>query len=335
MPLITIGIDKLRNMVKETYVTGKSDSYRMSLGQGREERPIILREEEVPTKNTTSLKSFHYLEDGSVEFSILETKYSTKKLDCGVYSLGAVETNSGWKIQLSTSKDKELFTEDLGFYYEDKIANIYSKFFLPEIKEKVNTLGYNHKLGILLYGIQGTGKTTMFKKYFNDAVKNHNALVFDIKINHQSSGTQFIWDFIQDIRGVQDNPIIIFFDEFDEYFPEHQRGQEDILKKILDGTDSVDNTMFFMTTNYIDRIPETIKDRPSRIKYSIKVEGIQDEKLIIKFLKQSFDKINMEVDFKDEVSKMKGWTINELKQWVLDKVMDIKVTEKVTKKLGF
>lgn len=297
--------------------------------------PTIISPEEVPTKNTTSLKSFHYLEDGSVSFSILETKYSTKKLDCGVYSLRTVGTNTGMEVKLSTSKDKELFTEDLGFYYEDKIANIYSKFFLPEIKQKVNTLGYNHKLGILLYGVQGTGKTTMFKKYFNDAVRNHNALVFDIKISHIPFGTQVMWAFIQDIRGVQDNPIIIFFDEFDEYFPDHLRGQEDVLKKILDGTDSVDNTMFFMTTNYIDRIPETIKDRPSRVKYSIKVEGIQDEKLITQFLKQSFEKINMEVDFKEEVSKMKGWTIDELKQWVLDKVMDIKVTEKVTKKLGF
>ena len=36
-----------------------------------------------------------------------------------------------------------------------------------------------------------------------------------------------------------------------------------------------------------------------------------------------------------EVSKMKGWTIDELKQWVLDKVMDIEPEEKVNNKMGF
>jgi len=32
---------------------------------------------------------------------------------------------------------------------------------------------------------------------------------------------------------------------------------------------------------------------------------------------------------------MKGWTIDELKQWVLDKVMDIEPEQKENKKLGF
>jgi hypothetical protein len=90
-----------------------------------------------------------------------------------------------------------------------------------------------------------------------------------------------------------------------------------------------------MTTNYIDKIPQTIKDRPSRIKYAIEVEGIQDELLIAKFLKQSFDKIDMEVDFSKDISKMKGNTIDELKQYVLDKVMDLEPEEKNKKKLGF
>jgi len=300
------------------------------------ERPyagiIIPRESEETSLNTTSIKSFHYLENGQVDFSILETKYSTKKLNTGIYKLTAVVKNNQWVADLSVSNDRELFSDDLDFYYEDKIKNIYSKFFLPEIKEKVNTLGYNHKTGILLYGKQGTGKTSMFKKYFNDAVKTKNALVFDIVLTE--GGTMYWWNFLKDIRTIQDNPIIVFFDEFEEYFANHCN-QETQIKKILDGTESIDNCLFFMTTNYIDKVPETIKDRPSRVKYKIEVTGIQDERLIIQFLKQSFDKINMKVDFEKEVSKMKGWTIDELKQWVLDKVMDIEPEGKVNKKLGF
>lgn len=282
-------------------------------------------------KNTTSIKSFHYLENGSIDFSILETNYSTTQLEPRVYKLTTKMKNNEAVPILSLSHDVEIFSDKLDFYYEDRIKNIYDKFFVPEIKQKVNTLGYNHKAGILLYGKQGTGKTSMFKKYFNDAIKINDAIVFDVKY---TSDTDAWWDFVKDIRKIQDNPIIIFLDEFEEYFDERYT-QETFLKKMLDGTESIDNCLFFMTTNYINKIPETIANRPSRIKYKIEVEGIQDEKLISLFLKNSFDKLDMIVDFEKDVPKIKGQTIDELKQWVLDKIMDIEHIDTQTKKLGF
>lgn len=281
--------------------------------------------------NTTSIKSFHYLEDDSIDFSILKTKYTSKKLDVNVYDLGIKYINGDAFPSLKLNRDKEKFDNDLGFYFEDKIKNIYNKFFLPEIKEKVNKLGYNHKLGILLYGIHGSGKTSMLKKYFNDATKNHNAIVFNITA---SAYVSVWWGFIEKIRKIQNNPIIIFLDEFDEFFNRDGNYETDF-KRLLDGISSIDNSLFLMTTNYIDKIPKTIRDRPSRIKYSIKVEGITDETLISKFLKQSFDKIDMEFNFSEDIKKMKGQTIDQLKQYVLDKVMDIEGDNNEVNKIGF
>lgn len=291
----------------------------------------VKKNKEITENNTTSLKTFHYLENGKIDFSILETKRSTKLLEAGIYELNTKVENNNYVIDLRVSSDKELFDNDLGFYYEDKVRNIYDKFFQKEIKEKVNTLGYNHKLGILLYGKQGTGKTSMFKKYFNHAVVNYNSIVFNITADGQVS---MLWNFIKQIREIQSNPIVVFIDEFEQFLTE-KNDHERTFKTLLDGSDSIDNCLFMLTTNYIDKIPKTIKDRPSRIKYSIEVEGIQSEILIEKFLKQSFDKVGLEVDFKNDISKMKGWTIDELKQWVLDKVMDIEPESKNGKKLGF
>jgi SpoVK/Ycf46/Vps4 family AAA+-type ATPase len=280
---------------------------------------------------TTNIKSFHYLEDGSIDFSIMETKYSTKKLESKVYELNIKIVNQEPVPNLKLSVDNELFNSDLGFYYEDKIKNIYDKFFLKEIKNKVNKLGYNHKFGILLYGKQGTGKTSMFKKYFNHAVENHNAIVFNITTTDY---VKIWWNFIKDIRKIQKNPIVVFIDEF-EGFLEPNNNYEREFKTLLDGSDSIDNCLFMLTTNYIDKVPKTIKDRPSRIKYAIEVHGIQDEVLIEKFLTDSFKKIDVQIDFKKDISKMKGYTIDQLKQFVLDKVMDLQPEDVNKNKLGF
>lgn len=287
---------------------------------------------EETSNNTTNIKSFHYLEDGSIDFSIMATRFSTKKLNSGVYDLRVMQTNSGAQISLKVNNTEENFNQDISFYFDDKLVKIYKSFFDANIKQKINTLGYNHKLGVILYGKQGTGKTSMFKKYFKQAVVENGAIVFNIT-HFDNFGS--MWDFIKDIRKIQDNPIVLFLDECEGLFS-YNYDQEAAVKKALDGFDSIDNCLFMMATNYIDKVPETIKNRPSRVKYCIEVNGLEDEKVIGKFLKDSFDKVELDYDFSKEVKDMKGQTLDELKTYVLDRIMDIEpsVNEKPNK-VGF
>lgn len=129
---------------------------------------IISKIENKPTmkNNTTDYKSFHYLENGRVDFSILNTKYTREKLDSGLYDIRSILDGHNVKTVLNVSDQKENFNSELHFYFEDRIESVYNAFFSADIKDKVNSLGYNHKLGLLLYGKQGTGKTSMLKKYF-------------------------------------------------------------------------------------------------------------------------------------------------------------------------
>ena len=90
-----------------------------------------------------------------------------------------------------------------------------------------------------------------------------------------------------------------------------------------------------IATNYIDKVPKTIKDRKSRVKYSIEVKGIEDEEMIRKFLTNSFELISMKVDFEGDIKKLKNKTLDELKQYVLDKVMDIDPDMSSPTSLGF
>ena len=283
--------------------------------------------------NTTDYKSFHYLENGKIEFSVINTKFTKNKLNVGIYDIESIAMNNSIKVDLKTTNTKENFDNDVSFYFEDKIDNIYKSFFNKDIKKKINLLGYNHKLGLLLYGKAGTGKTSMLKKYFNSIVSEQNGIVFNIiGFNYLSS----TWDFIRDIRKIQDNPIVVFIDEFEELVdPKGVWNKEGVFKKMSDGFDSIDNCFFMLATNYIDKIPDTIKNRPSRVKYCIEVTGIECEEKISNFLSDSFEKVDLVVDFEKDVAGLKGSTLDELKQYVLDKIMNISNESNKIKKIGF
>ena len=56
---------------------------------------------------------------------------------------------------------------------------------------------------------------------------------------------------------------------------------------------------------------------------------------IEKFLKDSFTKIGMDVDFSKELKSLKGSTLDELKNYVLDRIMNIEPETRKITKLGF
>jgi len=277
-------------------------------------------------ETTTNYKTFTYLEDGTISFSILSTKFLSPTLIKGVYDLKTIYDHRGYTTSLVQSNIAENFNEEISQNYKERLDSIFNTFFNLENKELINKLGYNHKTGILLYGKAGTGKTSILKSYFEKAIKEQDSIVFNITdLNYFN----YNWDFIKKIRKIQNNPIVVFMDEFEDVFEKYK--SEDIVKRAMDGFDSIDNCFFMLTTNYIDKIPKTIKDRPSRIKYCIELEGIQEEKLIEKFLKSSFEKINKEYDFYEDIKQLKGSTTDDLKQYVIDKILNIENVKNKTK----
>src|SRR5690606_34286250 len=69
---------------------------------------------------------------------------------------------------------------DFDYPNEEVVTSLISSFFNPTVKSKINSLGLVHKLGILYYGVQGTGKTSIVKKYSRMAIDTKDALVFFI-----------------------------------------------------------------------------------------------------------------------------------------------------------
>lgn len=278
---------------------------------------------------TTDLKSFHYLENGDVTFSSLDTVKTSNRLEAGSYDISYVGHPIYSVTLKKSSTNEEVKTHS--FPDKDKINNIMKAFFNPSIKEKIIQMGFNHKLGVLFHGKEGTGKSTIMKYYYSGAINNNSAIVFHINTVEY---LQHVWEFIVNIRNIQDNPIIIVFDEFDDYFG-GPNGKEAYIKKMLDGNLSINNCIYFASTNYLEAIPDAIKNRPSRFKYNLNIEGVQDVDEVYKLLKTMLLNIIEDSQLKKMAKTLSGQSLDSIKQFCFDKIMNLKDEEIKKNKLGF
>lgn len=278
--------------------------------------------------NTSDLKSFNYLENGDVTFSVFDTVKTVNKLDSGIYIASYIQTGTGGQLNIKIDSDTES-VQTHNFSDKEKLDNFFISFFNKDVIKKMLELGFNHKAGILFYGKEGTGKSTIIKNYVKQIVEKHNAIVIYIEgIN----GITAQWEFVSKIRAIQDNPIIVVFEEIDILIT---RGLEGKLKTCLDGKDSINNCLCFGTTNYINNIPNALKDRPSRFKYSLNIEGLSDEKDIYLILENMIGHIHNPSDIIEFASELNGSTLDVIKQFCIDKIMEIKTHKPNKKKMGF
>ena len=266
--------------------------------------------------NTSDLKSFNYLEDGSVTFSTLDTIKTIKSLDKGSYKLDWVD----YPQYIVTVKKEDNNIEPPRihtFPYKQKIDELLDSFFNKDVVDIINNKwGFCHKVGLLFYGKEGCGKTSIMKYYYNVIIDQHDGLVFHI--NNVKYLTN-IWQFVMSVRKIQNNPIVILFDEFDAFMDE----REARMKSILDGLDSVNNCIFFAATNYLTKIPHALRNRPSRFKYVLDIEGIQSSKDVLDIIAPLLHHEFNSTEINSFSEKLKGESIDSIKQFCLDKIMKL------------
>ena len=140
---------------------------------------------------------------------------------------------------------------------------------------------------------------------------------------------------IKELREIQDNLFVVVLEEIDELFAHN--GLEATLKNFMDGVNSVDKLLFLSSTNYLEKIPKSISERPSRFKKVVHIKPTED---IIKM------KEWLEITYKgfiDDLSREDceklhdlclNKTIDEIKHALIDYKLNI-VSLKKKKKMGF
>ena len=172
-------------------------------------------------------------------------------------------------------------------------------------KEKFIKYKLNPKRGIILHGDPGCGKTSLIYLLVEE-IKRRNGIsvYFDMPDN---------WvEIAKLIRKVEvDRPILCIIEDIDLVI---EKFGEEVFLNFLDGLNSITNVVYVATTNNIEKIPDRIKDRPSRFdkKYEIKKPDDSDRELYLKtkLLPEDLKKYNINKLVKDT----KNFTMAHLKE---------------------
>ena len=133
------------------------------------------------------------------------------------------------------------------------------------------TLEHHGKLGVMLWGPPGNGKT-YFARYL---AQKHKLPIYVVSFVPDMDNHDIIRMFSK-----ISNPSLVLMEDFDSTF----KGRRSLMKKskftfesILNSLDglyaSPRGTIFFMTANNIDNIDEALKNRPSRFRVVEKIDN--------------------------------------------------------------
>lgn len=209
--------------------------------------------------------NFHKLKSESkIIYQPEDIESSSKTLDPGIYLLKDEGGMMSTKITLTPLEPQNLIA-----FSEGTIKQFLKEvdyFLSPNTKEIYKELKMRHSTGFILFGKPGTGKTCLATLAMDELCKKYQAICIDIT----RCGIKLAKHLVRVIRQLQSNPIVLFSDECDNDI----RLNEGHYLPFLDGNESVDDLIFLGCTNNIDRIPERIRHRKSRIKKCFEIKSL-------------------------------------------------------------
>lgn len=163
-------------------------------------------------------------------------------------------------------------------------------------------LGAIYKRGFLLYGPPGEGKTSLIRCLMKNEVPEDAVVIF---MENMPSN-----EFITCIRETLKDRLKVFV--FEELVNIIESGRIERVLDFLDGEKSLDRSIIIGTTNYPERLPANIVDRPSRFDklYKIGDPGDQERRILLDhFLRRSAKD--------EEVSDTRGLSTAAIKELCL------------------
>lgn len=122
------------------------------------------------------------------------------------------------------------------------------------LRQKYEDHGLIFKRGILLYGPPGSGKSVGINILANELIASGGIVLF----MHDVGATDHM---LHKIRAIEEGtPIIVIMEDIDSYLT----GYEEEILALLDGENQINNVCYVATTNYPEKLPRRLVNRPSR-----------------------------------------------------------------------
>lgn len=211
---------------------------------------------------------------GSKTFKALTT--TRKHLPAGSYSV-TLDNNDGQPVYLH----KDIKNDDLirfsGSLADQILSEIDGFWAKADIFKR---MGFLHRRGYLLYGPQGTGKSSIVQRIVMDVIAR-GGIVFNC------DNPKFFTKGLSTFRQVEpERPIVCVFEDIDAII---KRWGEDELLSILDGSNQVDKVLNLATTNYPEALDKRIISRPRRFDRVHKIEA-PDDNIRVEYLRLKLPK---------------------------------------------
>lgn len=146
--------------------------------------------------------------------------------------------------------------------------------------EAFRKIGFLHRRGYLLYGPQGTGKSSVVQQIVMDIISRDGVVLI-------CGNPKFLNAALTTFRQAEpDRNIVCVFEDIDAIIKQYG---EDELLSILDGANMVNRVLNIATTNYPESLDPRIVSRPRRFDRVLKIEAPSD-KIREEFLKKKLPK---------------------------------------------
>lgn len=249
---------------------------------------------------------------GKVFFPAEET---VKSLPPGIYTAG--QTMSGQVFFVK----QDILSDDLIDLPDDNSTKVLKH--IEEfrgLKDSFTELGYLYKRGILLFGPQGGGKTATVIKTIRTFVDEGGIALLGDYPTVDSKALQVLRDF------ELERPVVVVYEDIDDtvrYYGDRT------LTALLDGENNIENVLYLATTNYPERLPPRLLNRPSRFDV-VQFIGLPNEDARKAYLMAKTDLSLGELS--NWVEKTAGLSIPHLKELIiLVKIYNKTLEESVTR----